>query len=101
MPDDFKSWLASTWPQLVIMTHGAIALIARLVLVFWQAVKDGFSSQQVSEVHPGNVYGLFGVQTHFVGVMVLNIGALLMIVGYLAGRPWGKKDNGGSMSILL
>jgi uncharacterized membrane protein len=37
--------------------------------------------------------GSLSLGTHFVGVMVLAIGTVLMVVGYLAGRPWSKKDH--------
>jgi hypothetical protein len=77
-----------SWPQMIIMISATIVLITGLVLVLWQIVASGFSPEEGSHLRPTGE--LFGVETHFVGVMVLTVGALLMIIGYLAGRPWSR-----------
>jgi hypothetical protein len=83
------------------MWSGAIFIVIGVLLVVTQLAFEMQTRQFVGgPVMRGGKFDPtsgIDVKTSYVGVMVLGIGAILEIIGYLAGRPW-RRDQEGKIS---
>jgi hypothetical protein len=75
------------------MSAGLFVILVGVILICWQfyieAQLVSFIPQQRSmQLDPT---GGFKVQTTYVGLVVLAIGAALEIIGYTAASPWRKE----------
>lgn len=85
---------SETLPQLIIMLSGAALMVVGVVLVIVQLTHElntpGFagSSRSLETTPTGGIK----LSTTYVGLVILAIGAALEIVGYVASRPWSRRD---------
>jgi hypothetical protein len=68
----------------IVLAIGAIAVLGGLALTAYQMF---MSLPAPNEMHGANLSpGQFSLQTHFPGILVMGIGAVLLIVGGFVGR---------------
>jgi uncharacterized membrane protein len=87
--------------QLIVVCSGALLIVGGLSLIiaqFWleaSLAADGpqFPSRSAN-VEAGGIAA--SVQTTYVGLVVLVVGAVLEVVGFLATRPWRPAEPSGT-----
>lgn len=81
--------------QLIIMLSGALLIVVGIGLIVAQMWIEVTIPTQEFARRGASLEGAgtkASVQTTYVGLIVLFVGAFLEIVGYVAGRPWKAAD---------
>jgi len=79
-------------PQLIIIVSGAVLIVAGIVLVTFQMVvqlkrpKAKFASRSVDLGGPFKTKA--ALKTTYAGLVMILLGVVMEIVGYLATAPW-------------
>lgn len=83
--------------QMMIMKSGAALLLVGVLLVAAQLAYEIYTGQFVGGMNPSglavNTPGGLDIKTSYAGTMIVGIGAALLIVGWLAARPWKGDKN--------
>lgn len=82
--------------QLIIMLSGALLIVVGIGLIVAQMWIEVTIPAHAFDQRSGMLKGAgteVSVQTTYVGLIVLFVGAFLEIVGYVAGRPWKRVGN--------
>jgi hypothetical protein len=77
------------WPQTLIMFSGMALIILGLIGITAQFIIESkfmLTPLPLSNVNVGTQQ--LSASTHYVGLELVLVGALLEIVGYLAATPW-------------
>jgi hypothetical protein len=81
-------------PQRIIMLSGVVLIVFGITAIGFQMIADwrmpANAEQQQSLTANSSQ---FQVTTHYVGIELVVIGAVLEIVGYLGLGPWRKSDG--------
>ena len=84
-------------PQLIIMISGVALLVVGIGLIIPQFIVEMLIYRQSKIIDLSTINASRGITlgTHYVGVMVVAIGATLEIIGYISTLPWknGKNSN--------
>jgi hypothetical protein len=81
--------------QLIIMWSGAALLAVGIILIIPQFYIEMTIYSQLKSAGLSSFDASKGIHldTHYVGVMILAIGATLEIVGYVSTLPWKQEKN--------
>jgi uncharacterized membrane protein len=81
--------------QLIIMTSGAVLIVVGIGLIIPQFYIEMSIYAQIKSIGPSGFDASRGlhISTSYVGVMVLGLGAVLEIIGYISVVPWKENKN--------
>jgi hypothetical protein len=73
-------------PQLIIMSSGAILLLSGIALIVFQMLTQPTLpvDSKAINISPAHL----GLETHYVGLVLVAVGAVLEVVGYFGARSW-------------
>jgi uncharacterized membrane protein len=88
--------MSQRWPQLVIMISGAVLMLVSIILIavqFSHELTQPEFAPRTRSLEAAPYEGALKLTTNYVGLVVIALGALLEIVGYVATLPWRESTK--------